>query len=248
SLDSSNKKDVLNVKLVNLENDMQSLALDFHSLKNNLSEKCKCIEVQEDKLNLVDNKLNDFSKIVDDKIQSALKTFKYQLSDEVKKNKSVMNSLNETDINYLITDKINLEIKSLRVEFTDEIAKLYDRFYNELLDIKHKKGIFTKDKKNQNVRSKQIKDEDKNVLSKTLDEKREVPQFVDDNQSYEDSQGIFKRFVKWLFVDYEEEYDEEMKDIKSKVQDDELVKEKDTDLNQEKSIKKSGKKTKNKKE
>lgn len=69
-------------------------------------------------------------KEVDNKIESKLKEFSA-------KQPSIEKTLN--DFSELVNEKMTLEIAQLKTEFTEEIAKLYDRFFNELMEIKSSK-------------------------------------------------------------------------------------------------------------
>ncbi|MDA3856068.1 MAG: hypothetical protein PF569_07440 [Candidatus Woesearchaeota archaeon] len=115
--------------------------------------------------------LNLYLKEFDDRIKHISK--KIEISDKERediKNKSLLNQSssqsNKSDIELfderfgefseILNEKVTLEISSLRLEFTEEVANLYDKFFNEILDLKHE---ITKKQKKEEKSSKKAEKE-----------------------------------------------------------------------------------------
>ena len=99
-----------------------------------------------------------------------------------------------TEFNELINEKIQIELNSLRLEVTEEIAKLYDKCFSEILELKGELN-----KINKKSKSKMSIPKPPKSLQKKSKPKKE---------------GKIKKVAKWLFVDEEED---EISSIKKEV-------------------------------
>lgn len=108
----------------------------------------------------------------------------------------------------LVNEKIDLEISSLRLEFTEEIAKMYDRFYGEIEKVK---------KEDKNIGAK-VEAKEETIVQKTTKsapEKKKKIETVEVEEDKKKEEGKFKKAVKWLFVDEDED---EMDQVRSEVE------------------------------
>lgn len=143
----------------------------------------------------IQNELEDLKKEQEElKIlfEKSLETF----LDSPKKN--LVSKEEVSEISELFQESLNEQTNSLKLDLTNEISKVYDTFYNEILDLK--KEI---NKSNSNIvktsSNKKTKLNKNNSLSHKSDK-------VNEKENYnEKSESKVKKAIKWLFVDEEEE-------------------------------------------
>jgi hypothetical protein len=174
-----------------------------------------------DKVTNLDVELNSVKKLV-----STLSKLVEQNTNDVKELKSDFSELKEeldldgtgesankesiylvnsklADFQELINGKLTLEIAELRLEFSEEIAKVFDNMTRGLekveLNSKVSKGSARKEK---------ILEDDYEILTPNQKTLVEEVEFTED----EKSPSRFKKAIKWLFVD--EEDDENLDSLK----------------------------------
>lgn len=121
-----------------------------------------------------------------------------------------------SDLSEMISEKIDIEINALRLEFTEEIAKIYDRVFSEVIDLKHE---MNKGKKKEvgSVKKSVKKNESKNdeSLSENVVDEEEFYKSVTGKGGVKNKKdGKLKKVMNWLFVEEEEK---ELDDIKSQI-------------------------------
>lgn len=104
----------------------------------------------------------------------------------------IENTFNE--FSEIMNEKMQIEMNSLRLEFTEEIAKLYDKCFNEILNLKAQLD-------------KQESSSPRTPKAKTKPETQEEKQ---------KKESKMKKISKFLFVDDDED---ELKSIKKEVED-----------------------------
>lgn len=143
----------------------------------------------------IQNELEDLKKEQEElKIlfEKSLETF----LDSPKKN--LVSKEEVSEISELFQESLNEQTNSLKLDLTNEISKVYDTFYNEILDLKKELN-----KSNSNIvktsSNKKTKLNKNNSLSHKSDK-------VNEKENYnEKSESKVKKAIKWLFVDEEEE-------------------------------------------
>lgn len=183
-------------QVTNFENQQKSNEENIESLKQD-------VEILKVNINTIDtDNQKEISKIKED-INSLKKKSKNKVSQTQLKD----NQLNE--IMEGLSEKGTLELSNLKLEFTDEIAKIYDKFFAEILDLKsdfqETKKMFSEDiinmiDKNQKKSNKGNNVESISDESLKLNENNEViiePQ--------EEKTSRLKKIARWLFIDEEEE-------------------------------------------
>lgn len=222
---------------------------DINSLRNEITDVSKLCLIQDNKTsekgidrirfeNFVNNVEKEFKEILlytkelDDKLSN--------VSDSVKQNaKNPKLSKDSKDFEYvdrklsefgeILNEKIEIEMSAIKLEFTEEIAKLYDRIFTELIELKDE---INKTKKGDSSGIKKDKAKEEPVVEqKSKKTQKEVTKNIisEDNSFVSDEgkkEGKFKKMMNWLFVDEEES---DLEDVKSEVK----SKKKDKNSNKE---------------
>lgn len=240
---SSNESnyDILAQKVFNVENKIKALEdtnkFNFGKSTTLKSEidfiKKKTNDVMEESIRnikQIDDKFNDFTVLITEKINLEVADLRLNVAENLSQSSS---SKDLRDIKYEIIqsldEKIQIQVNEIRNDFTSEIAKIYDKVFNELLDLKTQIDRISSSKEFSRVK-KQDKDKgaDKESSSPPLPPKidkkqseKEVQQnqekdLVDDLDSKK-KESKLKRFTKWLFIDEEDDNRQEIDDIKSDV-------------------------------
>jgi hypothetical protein len=176
------------------------------SVDSSLVDSTKSLEVE---LNSVKKLVSALSKLVEQNtndvkdIKSEFAELREELDvdgvDETA-NKESIHLVNSklADFQELINGKLTLEIAELRLEFSEEIAKVFDNITRGLekveFNAKVSKGSAKKEK---------ILEEDYEILNSNQKTLVEEVEFTED----EKMPSRFKKAIKWLFVDEEEEED-----------------------------------------
>lgn len=198
---------------------------DVESLVNNLEKELKNVKnsIRDLNFQFLENvkvtnahtreisKCNDTVSGLDLKVVSSDSKSKSSLSD--------IAMLNDKfgDFQELINEKLTLEMNQIRLEFMEEIARVFDIV---------SKGVNNDDNKVKKDNSKKVSDdvsdddlfEEKALDDKELDEISEsrTLNYDESNEDPSDKKpGKFKRAVKWLFVDEEEDIDNIKDEVKS---------------------------------
>ncbi len=179
----------------------------------------KNVENELNSMNLYIREFDDKLKHLSLQVGKTLEEQKIMQND--KTSKIDMNSIDERfqELSEILGEKISLETASIRMEFTEEIAKIYDKVFNEILDLKKdlskiEKKNDIKDLKTENkVSKKEIVKEEPKVSKKSATKSEKKNENVDELYP-ERKEGKIKKIAKWLFVDEEEE---EMDDIKEQI-------------------------------
>ena len=94
----------------------------------------------------VENELNSLTLItkeLEDKIEHKFNKLPKKDDSVVRLENNLQNlDAKVSDFSELVQEKINIEISSLRVEMTEEIAKIYDRVFLEIIDLKYQMKLF----------------------------------------------------------------------------------------------------------
>jgi hypothetical protein len=106
------------------------------------------------------------------------------------------------DFQELINGKLTLEIAGLRLEFTEEIANVFDNMTKGLEKVEAKANI-----KKSSAKKEKILEEDYEILTPNQKTLVEEVEFEED----EKKPSRFKKAIKWLFVDEEEDELESLK-------------------------------------
>lgn len=236
--------------LESLESEIKKLTpytkTDIKDLEKSVKNANKEIENHSSNIKIINDKLDDFTEIIDEKVLLEMENTKQDILKEIDNYQKTEN--NElSDLSELIQEKINLEISALRLEFTDEIAKIYDKFFSEIIELKENSK--DKSQKNKDTQKASVQTFAK-VKAKDRKEEIETEPQVIDSEDKEPKEGIMKKFTRWLFIDYEEEEDEyDMQDVKSEVKEEKEKPKKQTKKQDKKDTKKDTKKksTKSKK-
>jgi hypothetical protein len=102
------------------------------------------------------------------------------------------------DFQELINGKLTLEIAELRLEFSEEIAKVFDNMTRGLEKVELNAKV-SKD----SAKREKILEDDYEILTPNQKTLVEEVEFIED----EKTPSRFKKAIKWLFVDEDEEED-----------------------------------------
>ena len=185
-------------------------------LDSSLVDRCKNLEVE---LNSVKTLVSTLSKLVKQNTNDVkdMKSEVKELRDDFdvdgvsensnKENISLVNT-KLADFQDLINEKLTLEIAELKLEMSEEIANVFDKMAVGLAKVEEKSKV---SKNKSSEKKEKILEEDYEILTpnqKTLIEEVEF-------ESDEKKPSRFKKAIKWLFVDEEEDELESLKqDIK----------------------------------
>lgn len=198
-------------------------------VKKNLSTNTNETTNAELDLRVLNERFSEFEELINEKMSLENASLKLELEDEIATISDRVESkqtqsgegvsenaleIHMREFNELINEKITLEINSMRLEFTEEIGKLYDRFYNEIIDIKTEMGI----RPQTSARSPKPTKKNtitKKPLSKKTIAKEEEKTTIDTTQSKnKEKPSKIKKAIKWLFVDEDEEIDSIRSEVK----------------------------------
>lgn len=191
SISSDIQKQIKKLENVDLETFVLNLESEFKSIHTLMTD--------------FNQRFNQTSKFIE-KFSNEMEKYNSELADlKAKLNKTQnstantkldVNILNEkfTELQELLSEKVDLELGSLRLEFTEELAKVYDRIYTEV--------------------------ESKSQTQKpSLDKQKKIKKSKNSNKLNEGAytigeEGKFKKAMKWLFIDEE---NEDMDSIKGEI-------------------------------
>ena len=213
--------------------DDRKLRIAFAKVKKDileLKEEFRDSNVAPNVANTTNLRYDNFIRNVENELK-ALTLFTKELEDRIEHNKELMKGSKVSnvssgkdlkddfeqlegrfaDFSEIINEKIDIELNALRLEFTEEIAKVYDRVFTEILDLK---GELDKNDKPTKKTSKKVV---KKIPTKKVVENKEEPEeelYQSISESTENKRpGKLKKVMNWLFVDEEENMD----DIKSQI-------------------------------
>jgi hypothetical protein len=223
-----------------VKEDMMLLTKEIDTIRTNTKDvKVKSSDFDKKKFDNfvknVENELNSMNLYIrefDDKLKHL--SLQVGKSIEEQKNESPKIDINAIDMRFeelseILNEKISLETASIKLEFTEEIAKIYDKVFNEILDLKNDLSKVEKNNKKKEVKEekqtskKEIVKEKPKVESKPIKKKEKTIEDTDELYP-ERKEGKIKKIAKWLFVDEEEE---EMDNIKEQIKGESNNKKKD---------------------
>lgn len=205
---------------------------EFEKLKNKVKDIRGGPENSYLDMEMIDSRFNNFQEMVLGKLDLEISSLKFELNSNLEKlNDDILSIKKElttkgapsadidqkvqntfTNFSEIIDEKMNLEVNSLKIEFTEEIAKLYDRFFSEIVDFKNElnkiqnKPLIAQ-KQTKEVETKKSKKVENKVESK-IEKKNE------DLEEKPKKEGKLKKVAKWLFVDEEEDFEDLKNQIK----------------------------------
>ncbi len=167
----------------------------LESLKSESYENTKRIEALNLGEKTLTNSENNLVKEIDDlkKKLNSIENKPQPISSSSSSNPNIEEVLNE--FSELVNEKMTIEINSLRLEFTEEIAKLYDKCFNEIVELKAQL----------NKKEKEIKKEPK--VSK-----EKVSKSLPSDSIETKKESKLKKISKFLFVDEDEDEINSIKD------------------------------------
>lgn len=227
------KKDMdnLNLKLSKLEKQ------NSNTISNNVSNKDKS------KNKKIEQEFEEFAQMMDEKVSMEIAGIKLEFESQIARLSSeltaqqseekrldlkskqcdeienkVENSLGE--FSEILNDRVTLEINSLKSEFTEEVAKLYDKFFNEIVEFKSELNNIKKNFKPEEKKKEKKGENKKKIKSKVNvkeEEKKEDKSLYESEFKEENGkkESKLKKVAKWLFVDEDEE--NEIDSIKDEV-------------------------------
>jgi len=140
-----------NIELQEFKKNVIDLEKEIIIIKKKLSKDINSTANTQLDIQVLDEKLNELHNIITEKIALENAENKLEMQTELAKLSTEFNKLNKNtkksfetekiqnnlnEIAEMLNEKMTIEINTLRLEFTQEMAKLYDRFYNEIISVK----------------------------------------------------------------------------------------------------------------